>query len=404
MKKIAIITMGVALLEEKGYTRFRYLSDFLVKAGYEVDLITSTFQHWEKKQRNLNDYNNLPYEFDVHFIYEPGYKKNVDWRRIYSHRMAAKNIKKFLEEHEDYDLLYTEIPPNDVALEIGKYAKKKSIPFVVDVNDLWPEAMRMVLDVPVISDVLFYKFQHDAEETYKLVSGVIGTSDEYCERPFKFKEMDVPKATVYVGNDLAEFDAGVKELSCDIRKNKNEFWVAYAGTIGTSYDIGNLIDTSSYLQSVGKKNIKFLIMGGGPLKEELENRAKTIDCNVEFIGYVPYKKMAAYLAKSDITVNSFQKKAPQSIVTKIGDYLASGKPMINTCSSEEFKDKVKKDGFGLNVEAENPVALGEAICSILENEKMKEEMGRKARKIAETEFDRKIAYKKIENLISSLLN
>ena len=140
------------------------------------------------------------------------------------------------------------------------------------------------------------------------------------------------------------------------------------------------------------------------MKEELENRAKTIDCNVEFIGYVPYKKMAAYLAKSDITVNSFQKKAPQSIVTKIGDYLASGKPMINTCSSEEFKDKVKKDGFGLNVEAENPVALGEAICSILENEKMKEEMGRKARKIAETEFDRKIAYKKIENLISSLLN
>ena len=91
--------MGVALLDEKGYTRFRYLSDFLVKAGYKVDLITSTFQHWEKKQRNLNDYNNLPYGFDVHFIYEPGYKRNVDWRRIYSHRIAAQNIKKFLKEN-----------------------------------------------------------------------------------------------------------------------------------------------------------------------------------------------------------------------------------------------------------------------------------------------------------------
>ena len=49
--------------------------------------------------------------------------------------------------------------------------------------------------------------------------------------------------------------------------------------------------------------------------------------------------MAAYLAKSDILVNSFVKKAPQSIVTKIGDYLAAGKPMINTCMSPEFRQK-----------------------------------------------------------------
>ena len=39
MKKIAILTMGVKLKGEKGYTRFGYLADFLVKAGYQVDLI-----------------------------------------------------------------------------------------------------------------------------------------------------------------------------------------------------------------------------------------------------------------------------------------------------------------------------------------------------------------------------
>ena len=53
MSKVAVITMGVKLDGEKGYTRFRYLCEFLVKKGYEVDLITTTFQHWEKKQRNL---------------------------------------------------------------------------------------------------------------------------------------------------------------------------------------------------------------------------------------------------------------------------------------------------------------------------------------------------------------
>lgn len=50
MYKIAVITMGVRLNGEKGYTRFRYICEFLADAGYQVDLITTTFQHWEKAQ------------------------------------------------------------------------------------------------------------------------------------------------------------------------------------------------------------------------------------------------------------------------------------------------------------------------------------------------------------------
>ena len=47
-----------------------------------------------------------------------------------------------LEKDGLYDLIYCEVPPNDVALAAAKYAKKKGIPFVSDINDLWPEAMR----------------------------------------------------------------------------------------------------------------------------------------------------------------------------------------------------------------------------------------------------------------------
>ena len=123
MKKIAIITMGVKLKGEKGYTRFGYLAEFLSRAGFQVDLITTTFQHWEKAQRDLEkikrDVETGEYPFGLRFIYEPGYKKNVDPARIRSHRIAAENLKKMLEDKpedgKDYDLLYAEIPPNDVA-------------------------------------------------------------------------------------------------------------------------------------------------------------------------------------------------------------------------------------------------------------------------------------------------
>lgn len=403
MKKIAVISMGVKLDNEKGYSRFRYIGDFLSDAGYQVDLITTTFQHWEKAQRNLDDIKKENYKFDLKFIYEPGYKKNIDLRRIRSHRIAAKNLRQLLEKEGNYDLIYCEIPPNDVALAAAEYAKLKGIPFVPDVNDLWPEAMRMVLDIPVISDILFYPLLRDAEKVYSLVSGIIGTSDEYRDRPLKKQKLNVPKKTVYVGNEIAEFDAGVVEYGPQIGKDEEEFWVSYAGTIGTSYDIKTMVLAGKELLNRGKNQIKIKILGGGPLKEELETLAKEQECtNVEFVGYAPYPKMAAYLAKSDILVNSFVKKAPQSIVTKIGDYLAAGKPMINTCMSPEFRNKVEQDGFGINIMPEDVNVLADAIEKLYEDEAGRTEMGKRARNIAEEQFDRPQSYKKIIELIEEL--
>lgn len=403
MKKIAVITMGVKLDNEKGYTRFKFLSEFLVDAGYDVDLITTTFQHWEKAQRNISEVQKIKYKFNLKFIYEPGYKKNIDLRRVHSHKVAAKNLTALLEKEGDYDLIYCEIPPNDVALAAAKYAKKKGIPFVPDVNDLWPEAMRMVMDIPVISNVMFYPLQRDAEKVYSLVSGIVGTSDEYRDRPLKNQKLDVPKVTVYVGNEIREFDAGVKKYSPEIEKEDEEFWVTYAGTIGTSYDIRTLVLTGEELIRRRKLDIKIKILGGGPLKEEMEQLARENHCeNVEFVGYVPYEKMAAYLAKSDIVVNSFVKKAPQSIVTKIGDYLASGHPMINTCMSPEFRKKVETDGFGINIMPEDEEILADAIEKLYESKELREAMGKKAREVAESQFNRPESYEKIVELIREL--
>jgi glycosyltransferase involved in cell wall biosynthesis len=154
----------------------------------------------------------------------------------------------------------------------------------------------------------------------------------------------------------------------------------------------------------GKQNFKVKILGGGPLKDELEAlaRDRKID-NVEFVGYAPYDKMAAYLKKSDILVNSFVRKAPQSIVTKIGDYLAAGKAMINTCMSPEFRNKVETDGFGVNIEPEDVKILADAIEDLYKNEEKRFEMGKRAREIAEEQFDRPKSYKKIEEMLRALL-
>ena len=103
--------------------------------------------------------------------------------------------------------------------------------------------------------------------------------------------------------------------------------------------------------------VKLQILGDGAERDNLKAVVQSTGAGVTFHGYLPYDKMAAWLSRSDITVNSLVEKAAQSIVTKIGDYLAAGKPMVNTSMSAEFRAKVESDGFGVNVRPGSPTSL-----------------------------------------------
>ncbi len=400
--RIALVAYDVALPGEKGLGRMYYLAELFCQYGYSVDLITSEFQHWEKRFRTPEELARQDLACGVTYVKQLGYTKNIQLRRIRSYRVMAKNIRAHLEKNE-YDLVYCLIPDNYTAAVAGRYAKSRDIPFIIDVEDLWPEAMRMVLDVPVVSDILFSYFTVNARRAYRCADGVIGSSDDYRDEPRKYR-VEVPRReTVYVGNDLAVFDAGAEENLPAVEKLSGEFWVTYAGTLGTSYDIATLIRAADILKARGEESVRVMLLGDGPLRGDFEALAASLMGNVSFLGYMPYPVMAAYLKRSDIVVNSVVKKASQSIVSKIGDYLASGKPMLNTCLNPEFWNKTEADGFGLNVQPEDPAALADAILSLKNDPALCMAMGARGRRIAEEQFDRPVSYRRIIRMADELL-
>ena len=95
--------------------------------------------------------------------------------------------------------------------------------------------------------------------------------------------------------------------------------------------------------------------------------------------------------------------AAQSIVTKIGDYLAAGIPMINTGESPEFCSRVEADGFGVNVAPGNASELTQAIVKLAAHPSSRKIMGAKARDIACRQFDQTHSYQAIVELIRNLL-
>lgn len=402
-KRIAIYTQDAKLGNEvKGATRYVYLATLLHEHGYGVDFITSGFQHWEKRQRDVEHFDAGTDAYTIRFIEEPFYPKNMCPQRIWAHHVVAKRVSEYFDEHHDYDLIYCQIPPNDVAREIGKAAQKFNIPFVVDVNDLWPEAFRVALDVPVLSDILFSPFYRQAKAVYQMADAVVGTSDEYRERGLRDARSGIPSETVYVGNQLCEFDAGVTANALQIDKPAGDIWVSYAGTLSACYDLETLVNAMALVQK-SHPEAKLHILGDGSERENLEAAAQSCGASVAFHGYLPYDQMAAWLSKSDITINSLVEKAAQSIVTKIGDYLAAGKPMVNTSCSKEFRAKVEADGFGVNVKPGDAEGMARVLIDLIEDSSRRAQMGEKARAIAEEQFDRPHSYLKTVRLIEGLI-
>ena len=395
MKTIAIISLGYMWFPcESGTSRFYDIAMAFVNAGYSVECITTGFQHFKKEPRDKKLILSQGYPFKITFIDAPAYKKNIDIRRVWSNKKAAKNLKQYLIDNiRKYCAVYVAIPANNIAAMVTSVCKEYHVPVVVDIEDLWPEAMSMVIKNDLLRRILLHSFEKDAEITYRNADGIIGTSEDYTERAFKNRKRNIPAKTVYVGCNLSEFDAGVEKYKDDIEKEEGQFWVTYAGSISTSYDIKTLIDAGYMLRN---KNIHVQILGTGSLKEELEKYSQEME-NIHFWGFTPYPKMAAVLSKSDVVVNSFIKGAPQSIVNKVGDYLASGKPMINTLENPVFCRLIEENNVGVNVEPGNVSAL----CKELEKYVVSDlhEQGINARILAEKRFDRKRTYIEIVKMI-----
>lgn len=72
-----------------------------------------------------------------------------------SHKVLARNLKSYLEKNEKPDLIYCAFPSIDVAKITSEYATNNTIPFIVDIQDLWPEAFQMAFNVPIISNMIF---------------------------------------------------------------------------------------------------------------------------------------------------------------------------------------------------------------------------------------------------------
>lgn len=394
-KDILLIAHFTSDFDRSGNNRFNYLAELLAQE-HNVELVTSDFSHIKKEKRNKIE---EKYSYKITMIPEPIYTKNVSLKRFYSHFIMGLNLEKYLRTRKKPDVIYCAVPSLDVAKVAAKYAKRNHIDFVIDVQDLWPEAFKMVLNIPILSDILFYPMKKQAEYIYANADKIIAVSETYVNRALKSNSLCSDAHSIYIGTDLSIFDQ-IEATSKFIQKSIDEIWLAYVGTLGHSYDLTTVFQALQILKERGIENIKFIVMGDGPLKRKFEENAKTSSLNVTFTGRLAYKEMVSILKMCDIAVNPISPRTAASIINKHADYAAAGLPVINTQESIEYRNLVDEYQMGFNCESSNPIEMADKILLLCHDERLRKKMSDNSRKLAVDKFDRKSTYGKIVKMVS----
>ena len=394
-KRLVLVNRAVYLPGEGGYKRTMYLFDMMRSIGYHPILLTSDFNHYKNQARDIKQFQKsfAEYKDSIVFIHTPVYSKNISIKRYRAESVWTKAVRNWFKDNAaKIDAVMLSMPDMNTILAISNICKEHNIEMIIDVRDLRPEAFRVIVRNESLYTFLLAPMRKKADKAYACADKLFAVSNEYLERGSKVNSKAKIRKAVYIGAVLDMFDEGVKQYKDTIYKKDNEIWMTYAGTLGESYDLITCIDAAKIIHDSTNENFKFIILGQGPDEDALKKYAEDIGAdNVEFIGFVEYKKMAAYLSKSDISINAIKKRGSQSIINKVADYFAAGIPMLNGCICKEQLQMVDEYKVGLNYEPENVSSLVNSIEELLKDADKRKAYGNNARLLAESKFDRKKA-------------
>lgn len=130
---------------------------------------------------------------------------------------------------------------------------------------------------------------------------------------------------------------------------------------------------------------KLRIVGSGPMEPELRRIAKErgVEGSVELMGFVPHGNLHRIIHESTVFVHpATEKGGKETLGIALLEAMACGLPVVGA-KSGSIPYVLENGKAGIIVETEKPGALSEAIIRILSDQKLRNELGRKARARAE---------------------
>ena len=184
-------------------------------------------------------------------------------------------------------------------------------------------------------------------------------------------------------------------------------YAAYCGNMSGNKDgIDNLIEAFSYVEPK-YPDFKLVLVGGANTQEEFERvKQKARDLklkNVVFTGRVSRDEIPSILSNAKVLclARPSSLQSTGGFPTKLGEYLATGRPVVVTAVGE-IPGYLNRDNSFI-VEPDNNKEFGERINEVLTDSAKASLVGLEGKKVAQLNFNYKIQSTRLHNFLSTLV-
>ena len=277
------------------------------------------------------------------------------------------------------DVIYAYHPPGTVALPVAVARLVRGVPFVYDVQDLWPDTLAatgMLREGRVTRLV-----GRAMERTYGLASHVVVLSEGFRSRLVE-RGVPVEKLTV-IPNWAPEHEVLVEEPGPARRRLALDgtFNVVFAGAMGPAQQLDVIIDAAELLQV--ESDVRFVLLGSGMDESRLKALVteRRLD-NVQFLARRPPSEVGEVLAAGDALLVHLRPDPLFEITvpSKTQTYLYAGKPVLMGVRGDAAR-MVTESGAGICFEPGNAADLARAVRELAQlSSAARIEMGRAGRR------------------------
>lgn len=282
----------------------------------------------------------------------------------------------------------------------------RDVKIVSGITDLWPDALEYVQMNATLRSFL-KRIGHAINSLMYLKVDAIVTLNEELSK-ILVERLERTTHIIYGAIDLEKFKPmdkreALPELRPDLRKKVNgKFVVLYAGLIGA---FQNPLVISEIAKRIAEENdIVILVVGTGPLRnnmaEEVEkNRLK----NVLIFETQPFEKMPYIYNSADLCLLTY---APLQLLRvglpkKFIEYAACGKPILCISPRCVASNLCLEWKAGYHVDCQDVESAVDYIKALKSDEKLRENTGKNARRLAEQLFSLDSASKILKKIVHS---
>jgi glycosyltransferase involved in cell wall biosynthesis len=285
-------------------------------------------------------------------------------------------------------------PPDDIFLVAVPF-KLLGVKYIFDHHDTNPELYLSKFE----RRGFFYKTQVWLEKlTFHFSDVVMSTNNSY--KDIAVRRGGLASEDVFVvrnGPDLEVFKPAPSKP--DLKYGKR-YLIGYVGTMSTQEGLEILLDVADYIKGVGRTDVHFTCVGGGPglatLRQMVED--KNLADSVNFTGRISETELLDVLSTADVCVNPDKPCEMNDISTmiKIMEYMALAKPIVQFDLKEGRFSAQEASLYSSN---HNQVAhFADNILWLLDHPEERKRMGEFGRRRVEKE----LAWEhSVENLIAA---